>query len=79
MDSPLESQMQPHLEIASGEDNDEDDDDFDQTDIQKTVLTKKALYASPNFIIGGGSSVFASKNIFISGNVTINGIPIQDL
>ena len=80
MDSPLESQMQPHLDIASGEDNDEDeDDDFDQTDIQKTVLTKKALYASPNFIIGGGSSVFASKNIFISGNVTINGIPIQDL
>ena len=80
MDCPLESQMQPHLDIASGEDADEDeDDDFDQTDIQKTELTKKAVYASPNVIIGGGSSVFASKNIFISGNVTINGIPIQDL
>ena len=80
MDCPLESQMQPHLDIASGEDEDEDeDDDFDQTDIQKTELTKKAVYASPNVIIGGGSSVFASKNIFISGNVTINGIPIQDL
>ena len=76
MDCPLESQMQPLLEIASGED---EDDDFDQTDIQKTELTKKAVYASPNVIIGGGSSVFASKNIFISGNVTINGIPIQDL
>ena len=76
MDCPLESEMQPHLEIAGGEDEDEDaDDDFDQ----KTELTKKAVYASPNVIIGGGSSVFASKNIFISGNVTINGIPIQDL
>ena len=63
------------MAIASGEDEDEDeDDDFDQTDIQKTELTKKAVYASPNVIIGGGSSVFASKNIF-----TINGIPIQDL
>ena len=82
MDCPLESQMQPCLAIASGEDEDEDeeeDDDFDQTDIQNIELTKKVVYASPNVIIGGGSSVFASKNIFISGNVTINGIPIQDL
>ena len=66
------------MAIASGEDEDEDDD-FDQTDIQKTELTKKAVYASPNVITGGGSSVFVSKNIFISGNVTINGIPIQHL
>ena len=42
------------MAIASGEDEDEDeDDDFDQTDIQKTELTKKAVYASPNVIIGG--------------------------
>ena len=81
-DCPLESQLQPSQEFASGRDGDEDeddDDDSDQTDIQKTELTRKAVYASPNVIIGGGSSVFASKSIFISGNVTINGIPIQDL
>ena len=77
---PLESQMEPCQEIASGKDEDEDkDDDSDNTDIQKTELTKKAVYASPNVIIGGGSSVFASKNIFFSGNVTINGVRIQDL
>ena len=79
---PLESQLQPSQEYPTGRDGDEDeddDDDADETDIQKTELTRKAVYASPNVIIGGGSSVFASKSIFISGNVTINGIPIQDL
>lgn len=81
---PFESQLQPSRVFASSNDDDEDededaDDDSDETDIQKTELTKKAVYASPNVIIGGGSSVFASKNIFISGNVTINGVSIQDL
>ena len=81
-DCPLESQLQSSQDFSSGTERDEDedaDDDSDQTDIQKTELTRKAVYASPNVIIGGGSSVFASKNIFFSSNVTINGIPIQDL
>ena len=83
-DCTIESLLEPCQKFASGiyegEDEDEDDDDdSDKTDIQKTELTKKALFASPNVILGGGSSVFASKNIFISGNVTINGVAIQDL
>ncbi|XP_015761026.1 PREDICTED: uncharacterized protein LOC107340178 [Acropora digitifera] len=78
----IEGLLEQSEEFALGREEDEDedaDDDSDKTDIQKTELTKKAVYASPNIIIGGGSSVFASKNIFFSGNVTINGVPIQDL
>lgn len=78
----IEGLLEPSEEFACRRDEDEDedaDDDSDNTDIQKTELTKKAVYASPNIIIGGGSSVFASKNIFFSGNVTINGVPIKDL
>ena len=69
---PLESNLQPAQGLASAREKDEDedaDDDSDVTDVQRTEFTKKAVHAKPNVIIGGGSTVFASKNVFISEKV----------
>lgn len=71
-DCPLESVLQAcqGLVHAKEEDEDEDeDDDSDKTDFQKTEFTRKAVLAKPNVIIGGGSSVFASKSVVISEQV----------
>ena len=69
---PLESNLQPGQDLASarGKDEDEDvDDDSDATDVQRTEFTRKAVHALPNVTIGGGSTVFPSKNVFISEQV----------
>ena len=69
---PLESQLQSTEDPAGarGGDEDEDaDDDPEVTDFQKTEFTRKAVHARPDVILGGGSTVFASKNVFISEKV----------
>lgn len=69
---PLESNLQPAQDLASAREKDEDedvDDDSEVTDVQRTEFTRKAVHARPNVIIGGGSTVFASKNVFISEKV----------
>ena len=69
---PLESVLQSTHDLASAREGDEDednDDDSDVTDVQRTEFTRKAVHAKPNVIIGGGSTVFASKSVFISEQV----------
>ena len=71
-DCPLESVLQADQDLVHAREGDEDEDsedDFDKTDFQKTEFTRKAVHAKPNVIIGGGSSVFASKSVFISEKV----------
>ena len=68
---PVDGVLKATEESPQEEDDDDDDADDDQevTDIQRTEFTKKAVHAKPNVIIGGGSTVFAAKNVFISEKV----------